>query len=460
MSLIVSVSGIRGTIGGASGENLTPRDVMAFCLAYGHLLKTKHPRPRVCIGRDARISGPMMASISQAVLSSIGIDVLDLGLTTTPTIEMAVMHHKAQGGIMLTASHNPMEWNALKLLNERGEFISPEEGVLIQRMCSDEAIYKQFVLVEELGTTQLLQGTIEEHVNSILNLPYIPVDMIRAARFKVVADCINSTGALALPVLFEALGCDYKLINEKPDGRFAHNPEPLEGHLGDLIRISKEFGSDLGIAVDPDVDRLALVDEKGRYIGEEYTLVTAADFMLSKKGGPVVSNLSSSRALRDLASSYATECYYSPVGEAHVVHKMKEVAAVIGGEGNGGVILPGLHYGRDALAGIALVLANMVHKGKTLSQLRDSYSNYVMVKDKIQLKSSTHYEDILSILMQKYHNEQINTEDGLKIDFEEGWVHLRKSNTEPIIRIYSEALATEGAVSLVQRIKKDIAGFI
>ena len=460
MSLIVSVSGIRGTIGGPSGENLTPRDVMAFCLAFGHLLKSRHPRPRLCIGRDSRISGPMVAGFSQAVLSSIGIDVLDLGLTTTPTIEMAILHHKAHGGIMLTASHNPMEWNALKLLNERGEFISPEEGIKIQELSRDQRIFDQFVPVEQLGTSIALLGTIEEHVHSILSLPFIPVELIRAARFKVVADCINSTGALALPVLFEALGCDYKLINENPDGRFVHNPEPLEVHLGDLCRISKETGSDLGIAVDPDVDRLALVDENGRYIGEEYTLVTAADFMLSKMGGPVVSNLSSSRALRDLASSYATECYYAPVGEAHVVQKMKEVSAVIGGEGNGGIILPALHYGRDALAGIALVLANMVHKGKTLSQLRDSYSQYVMIKDKLQLGPSTQYQDLISVLIQNYRNEQINTEDGLKIDFEEGWVHLRKSNTEPIIRIYSEALNAEEAQSLVDRIKHDVAGMI
>ncbi|MBK7811948.1 MAG: phosphoglucosamine mutase [Saprospiraceae bacterium] len=460
MSLIASVSGIRGTIGGRPKDNLTPKDIMDFTLAYGYLLKSKFDKPCIALGRDARLSGAMVSSIVEGTLSSIGIDILNLGLTTTPTIEMAVISNKLNGGVMITASHNPEEWNALKLFNEKGEFISAEEGQKIKELIQKEIISQQFVGVRDLGKLQVDRSSAQEHIDAILSLPYLPIEQIKASKMRIVVDCINSTGAIILPVLLEALNCEYHLINSEPTGIFAHNPEPLEIHLTDLMKACEEFKADLGIAVDPDVDRLAFVDEKGNYFGEEYTLVACADYLLDVKLGPVVTNLSSSRALADLAQSKGQQCHFSAVGEVHVVRKMKETHAVIGGEGNGGVILPDLHYGRDALIGIVLVMANLVKKKLSLSALKESYSKYFMNKDKIILPEKVDYESLISFLMNKYRDQKLNIEDGLKIDFESSWVHLRKSNTEPIIRIYAEAKDINSAQKLVDQIKQDVNSFL
>ncbi|MEP7195812.1 MAG: phosphoglucosamine mutase [Saprospiraceae bacterium] len=456
MSLIISVSGIRGTIGGVVGENLTPEDIMKFSIAYGRFLKSMNVRPKIVIGRDSRISGPMVQHIVMGSLQSIGIDIINLDLSTTPSVELAVLKHKADGGIIITASHNPSNWNALKLLNNLGEFISAEVGDEILKLSNqNEIIYNN---ATSLGNSFPNNTAIEEHVKSILDLKIIPTELIRSKKYRILADCINSTGSLALPILFDALHCKYELINGNMDGNFIHNPEPLENNLYELIH-SIGNSTDLGIAVDPDVDRLALVDEQGVFFGEEYTLVCAADYVLDQQLGNTVSNLSSSRALFDLTKSKGAEHFFSAVGEVHVVSKMKTVNAVIGGEGNGGTIYPKLHYGRDALVGIALVLANMATKNKTISELKQSYPKYFMHKDKLELNPNLDFLQLLNYLKDHYKNEKINLEDGLKIDMNEGWLHIRKSNTEPILRIYSEATTELLAKNFTEKLKELVVKF-
>lgn len=457
MSLITSISGIRGTIGGFPGDNLSPLDLLKFTTAYVRLLQLKTERPRVVIGRDGRMSGEVLSQFVCSSLQFMGVDVIQTGLSTTPSVEMAVPYHKADGGIILTASHNPKNWNALKLLNASGEFISSEEGIQILNWSQDTKF--DYAEVDKLGRLETDHQSIQRHVDAILNLPFIPVESIRSRNFKIVADCINSTAALALPVLFDALNIEYHLINKEITGEFAHNPEPLPQHLTELMQVTGSQQFDLGIAVDPDVDRLALVDENGHYFGEEYTLVTAADYMMQIKPGNVVSNLSSSRALGDLCKIKGGGYFASPVGEVHVVKKMKETNACIGGEGNGGIILPDLHYGRDSLVGIALILSNMILQNKSLSQLRKSYPSYFMHKDKIELNADLNYLELLTYLKKEFQNEQLNFEDGMKIDFDNSWIHLRKSNTEPIIRIYTEAKTMMEAENLANSIKLKIAKF-
>ncbi|MFZ1297113.1 MAG: phosphoglucosamine mutase [Saprospiraceae bacterium] len=457
MSLITSISGIRGTIGGFPGDNLSPLDLLKFTTAYVRLLQLKTERPRVVIGRDGRMSGEVLSQFVCSSLQFMGVDVIQTGLSTTPSVEMAVPYHKADGGIILTASHNPKNWNALKLLNASGEFISSEEGIQILNWSQDTKF--DYAEVDKLGRLETDHQSIQRHVDAILNLPFIPVESIRSRNFKIVADCINSTAALALPVLFDALNIEYHLINKEITGEFVHNPEPLPQHLTELMQVTGSQQFDLGIAVDPDVDRLALVDENGHYFGEEYTLVTAADYMMQIKPGNVVSNLSSSRALGDLCKIKGGGYFASPVGEVHVVKKMKETNACIGGEGNGGIILPDLHYGRDSLVGIALILSNMILQNKSLSQLRKSYPSYFMHKDKIELNADLNYLELLTYLKKEFQNEQLNFEDGMKIDFDNSWIHLRKSNTEPIIRIYTEAKTMMEAENLANSIKLKIAKF-
>jgi phosphomannomutase len=456
VSLIASVSGIRGTIGGEPGLNLSPVDLMKFTGAYAKLLKAGTARPKVVIGRDGRISGEMVSSLVCAGLQSLGIDVIQTGLSTTPTVEMAVTDHKADGGIIISASHNPKEWNALKLLNASGEFISPEEGNKILQWAMEDQM--NFSPVYELGKVHSDHDSIDNHVRHILNLPSVCVDLIRSRKYRVIADCINSTASIALPVLFDALHIKYELLNDAVTGDFAHNPEPLPEHLGELMSATKN-SFDLGIAVDPDVDRLALVDSDGNYFGEEYTLVAVADYILDIKKGNTVSNLSSSRALRDITIAKGGQYFASPVGEVHVVKKMKEVKAIIGGEGNGGIIYPDLHYGRDALVGIALVLSNMAKNSKSLSDLKKSYPRYSMFKDKIQLDADLDFKKLIDYLCKEYNRETINLEDGLKIDFANSWLHLRKSNTEPIVRIYSESKDVSEAKELCDQIKFKIRQF-
>lgn len=449
MTLIKSISGIRGTIGGTVGENLTPIDAAKFAAAYGNWLKKKYPGQRitVVIGRDARPSGNMIQSIVQNTLVGTGVDVVDLALSTTPTVEMAVVFEKAQGGVILTASHNPVQWNALKLLNDRGEFISGEDGQELLAMIEREDY--SFVEVEDLGQVTMKADAIEKHIDEILKLPYVKVDAIKAAHLKVAVDAVNSTGGISIPILLEKLGvADIELLYCEPNGQFPHNPEPLREHLGDIMKSVREKNCDIGLVVDPDVDRLALISEDGEMFGEEYTLVAAAEYMLKHKKGPLVSNLSSSRALRDLAKNIGVEYYASAVGEVNVVSKMKEVRAVLGGEGNGGVILPDLHYGRDSLVGIALILSHLATSGESMTQMRARYPQYFMAKNKAQLEAGMDVDGILQKIQNKYAAEEISTVDGVKIDFEEEWVQLRKSNTEPIIRIYTEAKSQERANEL------------
>lgn len=450
MPLISSVSGIRGTIGGVPSDNLSPYDILAYLGAYAKLLYRNKPNPKVVLGRDGRISGEMLNSLVEGLLMSLGIDVIQTGLTTTPSLEMAVIHTGADGGIMMSASHNPGDWNALKLLNQKGEFISEEDGLWIKSQ--SQLPIQSFSQVHELGKRILLEDSIQKHVQSIIDHPLVNTDAIRQKKFKIAADCINSTGALALPVLFDALHVEYQLMNATAFGIFAHNPEPLAEHLQDLMELTKSK-FDLGVAVDPDVDRLALIDEQGKYFGEEYSLVAVADYVLEKRPGNTVSNLSSSRALRDLTLQKGGAYFASAVGEVHVVNKMKETNAVIGGEGNGGIILPDLHYGRDALIGIALVLSNLCLKNCSLSELKKSYTEYAMQKDKLQLDSNTQIDKLFQFLKENYSSHLVNTTDGMKIDFEDGWVHIRKSNTEAIIRIYSEAPSAARAQEYVEHMK-------
>lgn len=451
MTLIKSISGIRGTIGGKAGDNLTPQDVVECTAAFGYWLLKNGAPPKVVVGRDGRISGPMVSQLATAALIGLGIDVVDLGLSTTPTVEMAVPAEKAGAGIIFTASHNAADWNALKFLNHKGEFISQADGEALLRLLEEGNI--EYAPVENLGTYRQAEGYFQYHIEKILALPYVDAEAVRERGFKVVVDCINSTGALALPPLLEALGCKTVLLNAEPNGRFAHNPEPLPQHLQELCQAVKREQAALGVAVDPDVDRLALVCEDGQLFGEEYTLVAVADYILQQKTGNTVSNLSSTRALRDVTRRHGGEYYASAVGEVNVVEKMKEMGAVIGGEGNGGVIVPGLHYGRDALAGLAIFLTHLARFGKPASALRSSYPDYYMVKDKAALKPEIDVARLLEQLEERFKNEDYSTIDGLKIDFEHGWVHLRKSNTEPIIRIYSESNSPEAAQQLAERMK-------
>ena len=458
MSLIKSISGIRGTIGGVPNDNLTPIDAVKFAAAYGTWLK-KHiykTRVKVVVGRDARISGEMVQNLVQYTLVGLGIDVVDIGLSTTPTVEVAVTMEQADGGIILTASHNPKQWNALKLLNNKGEFLNAQEGEEILRIAAANEF--TFAEVDALGHITHNDTYIQRHIDAVLSLlPLATLEAIRKRKFKVAVDAVNSTGGIAIPLLLERLGAEVVPLYCEPNGQFLHNPEPLKEHLSDICAKVVEVKADLGVVVDPDVDRLALITEEGEMFGEEYTLVACADYYLSKKKGNVVSNLSSSRALRDIAEKHGVEYAAAAVGEVNVVTKMKEVNAVIGGEGNGGVIFPELHYGRDALVGVVLFLSLLVEKDTTVSALRRSYPAYFMSKNKIQLTTRLNPDKVLQAMQEKYAHEQITTIDGLKIDFPFSWVHLRKSNTEPIIRIYTEAKTQAEADALATRFMEEMA---
>ncbi len=454
LPLIKSISGFRGTIGGKPGENLTPQDIVECTAAFGQWIISTTGKPKVVVGRDGRISGEVVSALVINTLRAMGISVTDLGLSTTPTVELAVPDEKAGGGIIITASHNPKEWNALKLLNKKGEFISAADGEKILELVRGKNV--QYAPVDKLGACQINQSYLEKHIKKIIGLSLVDVEAIRLKKFKVVVDAVNSTGALAVPPLLEALGCQVTLINGEVNGLFAHNPEPLKEHLGQLSTEVRMQKAHLGIAVDPDVDRLVFMCEDGELFGEEYTLVAVADYVLSKHPGNTVSNLSSTRALRDVTAKYGGEYHAAAVGEVNVVEKMKAVNAVIGGEGNGGVILPELHYGRDALVGIALFLSHLAGCGKQISTLRKTYPDYQMAKTKLERTPDIDLNKIFVALREKYRNEQINTEDGLKIDFDSGWVHLRPSNTEPIIRVYSESNSIVVAENLAKKIIQDI----
>jgi len=455
LPLIKSISGFRGTIGGRPGENLTPQDIVECTAAFGQWVLNTTGNPTIVVGRDGRISGEIASALVVNTLRSMGISVVDLGLSTTPTVEIAVPLENAGGGIILTASHNPKEWNALKLLNHKGEFISAQNGADVLELVERKSV--EYASVDQLGAYRQDDTYIKKHIARILAYPLVDAASIRAKGFKIVVDVINSTGALAVPPLLEALGCQCTLVNGEINGLFAHNPEPLKEHLGQLSSEVRRQKAHLGIAVDPDVDRLVFMCEDGELFGEEYTLVAVADYVLSKTGGGnTVSNLSSTRALRDVTLKYGGEYFAAAVGEVNVVEKMKAVNAVIGGEGNGGVIVPDLHYGRDALIGIALFLSHLSHSGKHISTLRKTYPDYQMAKSKLERSVDIDLEKIFVALKAKYHREQINTEDGLKIDFEDGWVHLRPSNTEPIIRVYSESHSAVIAENLAKKIIADI----
>lgn len=462
MTLIKSISGFRGTIGGQAGDNLTPIDAVLFAAAYGTWLKNQSADQtiRVVIGRDARISGSMVSNLVANTLIGLGIHVIDLGLSTTPTVEIAVPLEKAQGGIILTASHNPKQWNALKLLNHRGEFLSAQAGAEV--LALSEAGIFDFASIDELGTHTHDDSYLSKHIDFILALPLVNRSAIAAANFKVVVDAVNSSGGIFVPALLDALGVTQitKLYCD-PTGHFPHNPEPLPEHLGDLSNEIKATQADLGITVDPDVDRLAMVCEDGSMFGEEYTLVAVADYVLSKTPGATVSNLSSTRALRDVTEEWHKQSYAAAaVGEVNVVEKMKAIHAVIGGEGNGGIIYPESHYGRDALVGIALFLSHLAEKKCKVSELRDHYPAYTISKNKIELTPNVNVDEILSKMASAYSNEEVDTTDGVKIYIGKEWVHLRKSNTEPIIRIYSESKNAEAADALAKRIITEIQAII
>lgn len=461
MTLIKSISGIRGTIGGKPGDGLSPLDIVKFASAYGSWLISKNSgKSSVVIGRDARISGKMVNDIVCGTLIGMGIDVIDLGLSTTPTVEVAVTELKANGGIILTASHNPKQWNALKLLNEKGEFISDEEGKFILTVAEKEDF--KYSEVDHLGKYSQRDDVLQMHIDKILKLPYVDIDTIAKANFSVAVDAVNSSGGFAVPQLLEKLGVKtIHKINCEPDGHFAHNPEPLPEHLKDLSQTVIKTKSHIGISVDPDVDRLALVCEDGEMFGEEYTLVAVSDCVLNHhKGGNTVSNLSSTRALRDITEKLGGTYSASAVGEVNVVKMMKDTNAIIGGEGNGGVILPELHYGRDALVGIAIFLTHLAKYGKSASMLRSSYPNYFISKNKIELTPDINVDKVLISVKNKYAKQPVNTVDGVKIEFDKEWVHLRKSNTEPIIRIYSESQTLATADTLAKKIIEDIKEII
>lgn len=459
MTLIKSISGIRGTIGGKPGESLSPIDVVKFTASYGKILsekiKDKKKRPLVIVGRDARISGGMIQGLVVNTLRAMGIDVTDLGLSTTPTVELAVKMEKADGGIIITASHNPKEWNALKLLNEEGEFIDAAAGSRILEIAVAEDF--KFENVEKLGSYKEDDSYLEKHTTAILNYPLVNTKLVAGARFRIVVDAINSTGAIYVPALLKALGVEEVIVlNGEVNGRFAHNPEPLPQHLAELSSEVVKQKAHLGIAVDPDVDRLCFVCEDGSMFGEEYTLVAVADFVLGKRKGNSVSNMSSTRALKDITLKHGGSYYASAVGEVNVVSKMKEVNAVIGGEGNGGIIVPDFHYGRDALIGIALFLTHLASYKKSIKSLRGQYPDYFISKNKIELENGVDVQSIFRKIKEKYRDHPINTEDGLRIEFENDWVHLRTSNTEPIIRIYAESNFETKAENIALKLIRDI----
>jgi len=456
MTLIKSISGIRGTIGGQTGDNLTPIDAVKFASAYGVWLKQQRNKEnyKVVVGRDARISGEMIQNLVMNTLVGLGIHVIDIGLSTTPTVEVAVPMEHADGGIILTASHNPKQWNALKLLNDKGEFLNGEEGAKILTIADSDTMY--FNDIDSLGKITINDAYIDMHIDEVLNLDLVNIEAIKKERFKVVVDGVNSTGGIAIPKLLDRLGVDTIELYCEPNGHFPHNPEPLKEHLTDLSRMVADKRADFGIVVDPDVDRLAFVDEKGEMFGEEYTLVACTDYVLSKTPGNTVSNMSSTRALRDITEKHNGTYEASAVGEVNVVELMKKNRAVIGGEGNGGIIYPELHYGRDALVGVALFLSLLSEKNMKVSVLRASYPNYFMSKKKIQLTPELDVDAILVAMEKRYSNEQLTTIDGVKIDFSESWIHLRKSNTEPIIRVYTEAPSQEEADTLANKIISEI----
>ena len=460
MTLIKSISGIRGTIGGVHGDNLTPIDAVNFGCAYGQWLINKNPnsKHKVIIGRDARISGEMIQNLVQFSLISMGIDIVDLGLSTTPTVELMVKKHNADGGIIITASHNPTQWNALKLLNENGEFLNSHEGKLIVDFSENKNF--TFSQVEDLGTLTKENQSMNQHIDSVLNLNLVNAEKIKAKKLKIVVDAVNSTGGIIVPDFLNKLDIEVIKLYCEPNGNFPHNPEPLKNNLKDLSNKVIETGADMGIAVDPDVDRLVFMCENGELFGEENTLVACSDYVLSKTPGNTVSNLSSSRALNDITLEYNQTHYYSAVGEVNVIEKMKEVNAIIGGEGNGGVIYPESHYGRDAIVGIGLFLSLYCERDLSASNLLNTYPKYYMVKEKINLSSSINVDKILNQIAEEYKNEKIDLVDGVRIDFIDSWVQLRKSNTEPIIRIYSEAKSEEKSNNLISEIKtliKEIA---
>jgi len=455
MALIKSISGIRGTIGGKTNENLTPLDVVKFAAAYGTWLMQQGDNRKLVIGRDGRISGEMISQLVINTLTGLGLDVIDLGLSTTPTVEMAVKFENAAGGIILTASHNPKEWNALKLLNNKGEFISGDEGKLILDLAKKEDF--NFATVDKLGSYTKDETSLAKHIDAILQHELVDVKAIKKKNYTIYLDAVNSTGAIAVPALLKVLGVkETVVLNGEVNGDFAHNPEPLPEHLQDLSTQVQKNNADLGIAVDPDVDRLCFVCEDGSMFGEEYTLVAVADYVLSKRKGNTVSNMSSTKALKELTIKHGGEYFPSTVGEVNVVAKMKAVNAVIGGEGNGGIIVPDLHYGRDALIGIALFLTHLAQSKKTIKQLRNTYPDYFISKNKIMLQNGLDVKEVFKKIKDKYKNHPINTEDGLKIEFDNDWVHLRTSNTEPIIRIYAESNFETTADNIAKRLMADI----
>jgi phosphomannomutase len=465
MTLIKSISGIRGTIGGTPGENLTPLDIVKFAAAYGSWLKEKNARPVIVVGRDGRISGEMVSNLVVQTLLGLGLDVVDLGLSTTPTVEMAVKWENAGGGIIITASHNPKQWNALKLLNADGEFISGADGAAVLEKAEKAAF--QFATVEKGGHYRAPKGFMEKHVQAILDYPLVKKAAIAGRNFKVVVDGINSTGSVFVPELLKALGVhEVTVLNGEVTGEFAHDPEPLPENLVGLCTAVRQQKADLGIAVDPDVDRLCFVCEDGSLFGEEYTLVAVADYILSRRKGNTVSNLSSTRALRDVTVGRGGQYYPAAVGEVNVVTKMKAVEAVIGGEGNGGIIVPDFHYGRDALIGIGLFLSGLAEAGIGMRSYRDNFPNYYMSKNKVTLPSVPQeqlkkmIDGVLEKMKGKYKDYDTNTEDGLKIEFEKGWVHLRGSNTEPIIRVYSEGETEQSAQELAAGVMKEVTAIV
>ena len=463
MALIKSISGIRGTIGGKPGDSLSPVDVVKFTAAFGSILKQDHSDKttpsKIVIGRDGRISGELIRNLVSSTLISLGIDVVDLGLSTTPTVELAVKMEKADGGIILTASHNPKEWNALKLLNKEGEFISAETGAKVLEKAATEDFI--FTTVEKLGVIIIDETYLQKHVEGVVNYSLVNTKAIGKKNFKIVVDAVNSTGAIFVPALLRALGVnDIILLNKEVNGRFAHHPEPLPENLTGLSNEVIKHNADLGIAVDPDVDRLCFVCEDGSMFGEEYTLVAVADYVLDKKKGNTVSNMSSTKALKEITLKHGGEYFPSAVGEVNVVDKMKEVNAVIGGEGNGGIIVPDFHYGRDALIGIGLFLSHLATYKKTIKSLRQSYPDYFISKNKIELENGHDVKAIFEKIRKKYKNHPVNTEDGLKIEFDSDWVHLRTSNTEPIIRIYAESDFETKANNIALRLMQDIKEFM
>ena len=458
MTLIKSISGIRGTIGGVQGDNLTPIDIVKFTTAYVRFISEKHKGRKltVVVGRDARISGAMVNDIIEGTLMGCGADVINVGLCTTPGTEMAVITNKADGGIIITASHNPKQWNALKLLNEHGEFLNDAEGKRVLALAEQEDF--DFPSVDALGKVISRDEFNDTHIAQVLALPAVDVEAVRKRRFKIVVDAVNSVGGIVIPRLLRELGCDVVELNCTPDGHFAHNPEPLPENLTQISEVIIREKADLGVVVDPDVDRLALVCQNGEMFGEEYTLVAVADYILSAGAGNTVSNLSSSRALRDVTAAHGGKYEASAVGEVNVVAKMKETGAIIGGEGNGGVIYPALHYGRDALVGVALFLTFLAKKGMTMTELRATYPAYFASKNKIQLTPKIDVDKVLHEMKRRYAGEKVNDIDGVKIDFPDNWVHLRKSNTEPIIRVYTEARSTAEADALAARFITEIKG--